>query len=63
MHPDYAHIGAADDNLIEEMAELTKELCKVKRFGMSESNLGRIKMEIRDVEQRLMEYKKEMGIQ
>ena len=62
MHPDYAHIGAPDDKLIEEMAELTKELCKVKRFGMNESNLECIKLEIYDVEVRLREYKESLGI-
>lgn len=62
MHPDYMHIGAADDKLIEEMAELTKELCKVKRFGMSDRNRENIILEIRDVEYRLNEYKQLMGI-
>lgn len=62
MHPDYAHIGAADDKLIEEMAELTKELCKVKRFGMSNDNRERIILEIGDVEYRLKEYKELLGI-
>ena len=62
MHPDYMHIGAADDKLIEEMAELTKELCKVKRFGMSNDNRERIILEIGDVEYRLREYKDLMGI-
>jgi hypothetical protein len=62
MHPDYAHIGELDDKLIEEMAELTKELCKVKRFGMNESNLERIKLEISDVEFRLREYKESLDI-
>ena len=57
MNPEYAHIGKADDKLIEEMAELTKELCKVKRFGMSEDNFARIVSEIADVEYRLKEYK------
>ena len=62
MHPDYMHIGEADDKLIEEMAELTKELCKVKRFGMSEKNRANIVLEIGDVEYRLKEYKELMGI-
>jgi hypothetical protein len=62
MNPDYAHIGAADDKLIEEMAELTKELCKVKRFGMSDRNRENIILEIGDVEYRLNEYKQLMGI-
>lgn len=62
MNPKYAHIGAADDKLIEEMAELTKELCKVKRFGMSNDNRERIILEIGDVEYRLKEYKELMGI-
>lgn len=62
MHPDYMHIGAADDKLIEEMAELTKELCKVKRFGMSTDNRRRIIEEIGDVEYRLKEYKDLLGI-
>jgi hypothetical protein len=57
MHPDYAHIGAIDDKLIEEMAELTQELCKVKRFGMNESNKERIRMEMFDVQARLNEYR------
>jgi len=48
MNPEYAHIGAADDKLIEEMAELTKELCKVKRFGMSDRNRENIILEIGD---------------
>lgn len=62
MHPDYAHIGAADDKLIEEMAELTKELCKVKRFGMSDHNRENIILEIGDVEYRLKEYKQMIGL-
>ena len=62
MNPKYAHIGAADDKLIEEMSELTKELCKVKRFGMSNDNRERIILEIGDVEYRLKEYKELMGI-
>jgi hypothetical protein len=62
MNPKYAHIGAADDKLIEEMAELTKELCKVKRFGMSNDNRERIILEIGDVEYRLKEYKELLGI-
>lgn len=62
MHPDYMHIGEVDDKLIEEMAELTKELCKVKRFGMSDKNRTNIILEISDVEYRLKEYKELMGI-
>jgi hypothetical protein len=62
MHPDYMHIGAADDCLIEEMAELTKELCKVKRFGMSDKSRENIILEIGDVEYRLKEYKQLLGI-
>lgn len=62
MHPDYAHISAIDDKLIEEMAELTKEICKVKRFGMSPENFNRIFVEISDVEHRLKEYKESLGI-
>lgn len=62
MNPEYMNIGAADDKLIEEMAELTKELCKVKRFGMSRDNRERIILEINDVEYRLKEYKELNGI-
>jgi len=62
MNPDYAHIGWVDDCLIEEMAELTKEICKVKRFGMSDDNRRRIVEEINDVEYRLREYKQHLGL-
>jgi hypothetical protein len=44
------------------MAELTKELCKVKRFGMSDRNRENIILEIGDVEYRLKEYKQLLGI-
>lgn len=62
MNPTYAHIGDLDDCLIEEMAELTKEHIKVKRFGMSDDNRERIIAEIADVEYRLMKYKEKLGV-
>lgn len=57
MHPDYMHIGAIDDCLIEEMAELTKELCKVKRFGMNNVSRERLAEEIADVQYRINQYR------
>ncbi|MCL2160700.1 MAG: hypothetical protein FWH56_02260 [Betaproteobacteria bacterium] len=33
-HPEYKNIGTPIDRLIEEMAELTQALIKIKRFGL-----------------------------
>lgn len=55
--PKYASVGDPVDHLIEELAELIKELCKAKRFGWfgshpeepSFTNMERVKREMSDV--------------
>lgn len=66
-HPKYNHIGRADERVIEECAELTKAICKAKRFGIKnknprtgEMNLECILREMQDVEQAISKYRKEL---
>lgn len=66
MHPKYKDIGSIEDRLIEEMAELTKEICKARRFGYENyhpddpdkiTNKTKIEEEMSDVVSRIQEYR------
>ena len=64
----YSHTGTIDHRLIEECAELIKEICKTERFGYnnyhpkkpSVSNKNRILREIKDVRKLLDEMESYM---
>lgn len=59
VHPDFAHIGDTDTNLIEECAELIQALTKLRRFGPGVppyDNRAAVQAEIADVQQRINEW-------
>ena len=59
MHPDFAHIGTPETNLIEECVELIQALTKLQRFGLGVppyDNLARVSEEIADVKRRITEW-------
>lgn len=59
MHPDFAHIGTPETNLIEECAELIQALTKLQRFGPGlppYDNRAAVKREIADVLRRITEW-------
>jgi len=66
-NPLYEKIGSPEDKVIEEAAELIKEIMKARRFGYFSyhpdderrtTNLNRIKMEMDDVVKKFNEYEK-----
>ena len=68
-HPQYSHIGALDDKVIEECSELIKAICKAKRFGIDDfhpakltTNRMQILAEMKDVEERIAAYRKEIEL-
>lgn len=65
--PNFEHIGTLEDKLIEELSELIQAICKAKRFGIDNfhpvtfvTNRRQILDEMKDVEQRIAAYKKEI---
>ena len=63
-HPEYAHIGAIEDRLVEECAELIMAIQKGKRFGWlnyhpdrpGTTNLEDCQKEIQDVCAAMIEF-------
>ncbi|HQM96886.1 MAG TPA: hypothetical protein PK705_07755 [Clostridia bacterium] len=73
MNPQYVNIGANDDKVIEECAEVIQAIIKAKRFGIDGeipgettldeqpvTNRMRIIAELADLERAIMNYMKEL---
>ena len=67
MHTEFIKYGTPAINLIEELSELTKVICKGERFGYDDANplvensltnRQKIMLEIADVESALANFKK-----
>lgn len=58
--PKYEHVGSRLDHLTEECAEVIKQICKVRRFGIETAwggrrNVNRLVDELTDLKQRIKE--------
>lgn len=71
MNPKYQRIGALDDKVIEECAEVIQAITKIKRFGLfnyhpdrpESNNWIEVIAEINDLQDALFKYQEWLSLQ